>query len=127
MARHGRHARNTTSGEGGHLAPGDFFGEFALTDRKHKRATTMTARGPEPLQLLCISRETLDSNPRLAAWRKKMINVKVLPRADGLDTGASEMTKPQTVGTATMDAVEAFKPDVGPRKRAGEELPVSEL
>ena len=37
------------------LTAGQYFGELALTGRKHKRSASITAKGPERLHLISLS------------------------------------------------------------------------
>lgn len=59
-------------GDAGKLERGQYFGELALTGRKHKRSATITAQGPDVVQLLSLSMSAVRSNPKLEWWTKHL-------------------------------------------------------
>jgi CRP-like cAMP-binding protein len=72
-------------GEVATLSAGQFFGELALTGRKHKRSATLRAKGGgvapsapgglPPLQMVSLSVSAVRSNPKLEGWMKKLDSI----------------------------------------------------
>ena len=61
-------------GEAGQIGPGQYFGELALTGRKHKRRASISVSREGPLQLLSLSVRTLTTSKTkgLAEWIERL-------------------------------------------------------
>ena len=93
IVRHGQVAVVTEElGEAGVLETGQYFGELALTGRKHKRSATMKAKGGEKLQLVSLSMSVIRTNPKLEWWTKNL-DVAAAAAAVAEGTGSSQASK----------------------------------